>query len=39
MTLWRNSRLKLTDVEGGANVGVLLYNPATCSSATTCPTR
>jgi uncharacterized protein len=27
MMLWRNSRLKLTDVEGGANVGMLFYNP------------
>jgi urea carboxylase-associated protein 2 len=27
MVLWRNSRLKLTDVEGGANVGTLFYNP------------
>lgn len=27
MLLWRNSRLKLTDVEGGANVGMLFYNP------------
>ena len=27
MVLWRNSRLKLTDVEGGANVGMLFYNP------------
>ena len=27
MMLWRNSRLKLTDIEGGANVGMLFYNP------------
>jgi urea carboxylase-associated protein 2 len=27
LMLWRNSRLKLTDVEGGANVGMLFYNP------------
>ena len=27
MTVWRNSRLKLTDVEGGANAGMLFYNP------------
>jgi len=27
MPLWRNSRLKLIDVEGGANVGILFYNP------------
>ena len=27
MMMWRNSRLKLTDVEGGANVGMLFYNP------------
>jgi uncharacterized protein len=27
MTLWRNSRLKLTDIEGGANAGMLFYNP------------
>ena len=27
MVLWRDSRLKLTDIEGGANVGMLLYNP------------
>jgi len=27
MTLARNSRLKLTDVEGGANVGMLFFNP------------
>lgn len=27
MVLRRNSRLKLTDVEGGANVGMLFYNP------------
>ena len=27
MMLWRNSRLKLTDVEGGANAGMLFYNP------------
>ena len=27
MVMWRNSRLKLTDVEGGANVGMLFYNP------------
>jgi hypothetical protein len=24
--LWRNNRLRLTDVEGGANVGMLLFN-------------
>jgi urea carboxylase-associated protein 2 len=27
MMLWRNSRLKLTDVEGGGNAGMLFYNP------------
>ena len=27
MMLWRNSRLRLTDLEGGANVGMLFYNP------------
>jgi urea carboxylase-associated protein 2 len=27
LLLWRNSRLKLTDLEGGANVGMLFYNP------------
>jgi uncharacterized protein len=27
MLLGRNNRLKLTDVEGGANVGMLFYNP------------
>ena len=27
MVMWRNSRLKLTDVDGGANVGMLFYNP------------
>lgn len=27
MMLWRNNRLKLTDIEGGANVGMLFYNP------------
>jgi uncharacterized protein len=27
MLLWRNSRLRLTDIEGGANVGMLFYNP------------
>jgi urea carboxylase-associated protein 2 len=27
MMLWRNSRLRLTDIEGGANVGMLFYNP------------
>jgi urea carboxylase-associated protein 2 len=27
MMMWRNSRLKLTDVEGGANAGMLFYNP------------
>jgi urea carboxylase-associated protein 2 len=27
LALWRNSRLRLTDVEGGANVGMLFYNP------------
>jgi len=25
--LWRTNRLRLTDVEGGANVGMLFYNP------------
>ena len=25
--LWRNNRLKLTDLEGGANVGMLFFNP------------
>jgi len=28
MLLRQNCRLKLTDVEGGANVGMLLYNPS-----------
>jgi len=27
MTMRRNQRLRLTDVEGGANVGMLFYNP------------
>ena len=27
MMMRRNSRLKLTDIEGGANVGMLFYNP------------
>jgi urea carboxylase-associated protein 2 len=27
MMLWRNNRLKLTDLEGGANVGMVFYNP------------
>ena len=27
MRVWRNSRLKLTDLDGGANVGMLFYNP------------
>jgi uncharacterized protein len=27
LLLWRNNRLKLTDVEGGANVGMVFYNP------------
>ena len=27
LVMWRNSRLKLTDLEGGANVGMLFYNP------------
>ncbi|HEY8275830.1 MAG TPA: urea amidolyase associated protein UAAP1 [Methyloceanibacter sp.] len=27
MLLWRNNRLKLTDVQGGANVGMIFYNP------------
>ena len=27
MVMWRNSRLKITDVDGGANVGMLFYNP------------
>jgi len=27
MMLPRNSRLRLTDVEGGANVGMLFFNP------------
>lgn len=25
--LWRNNRLKLTDLEGGANVGMIFFNP------------
>jgi urea carboxylase-associated protein 2 len=25
--LWRNNRLKLTDLDGGANVGMLFFNP------------
>jgi urea carboxylase-associated protein 2 len=25
--MWRDSRLKLTDIDGGANVGMLFYNP------------
>jgi urea carboxylase-associated protein 2 len=28
MTMRRNQRLRLADVEGGANVGMLFYNPA-----------
>ena len=27
LMLWRDSRLRLTDIEGGANVGMLFYNP------------
>jgi urea carboxylase-associated protein 2 len=27
LVLWRNSRLRLTDLEGGANAGMLFYNP------------
>ena len=27
MILWRNNRLRLTDLEGGANVGMLFFNP------------
>ena len=27
LVMWRNSRLKLTDIDGGANVGMLFYNP------------
>ena len=27
----RNTRLRLTDVEGGANIGMLFYNPQTVS--------
>jgi urea carboxylase-associated protein 2 len=27
LPLWRNSRLRLIDIEGGANVGMLFYNP------------
>ena len=27
LILWRNNRLRLTDLEGGANVGMLFYNP------------
>jgi uncharacterized protein len=27
MIVWRNNRLKLTDLEGGANVGMLFFNP------------
>jgi urea carboxylase-associated protein 2 len=27
LVLWRNDRLRLTDVDGGANVGMLFYNP------------
>jgi uncharacterized protein len=27
LLLWRNNRLKLTDLEGGANVGMLFFNP------------
>jgi urea carboxylase-associated protein 2 len=28
MILWRNNRLRLTDLEGGANVGMLFFNPS-----------
>ncbi len=38
LTMRRGTVLKLVDVEGGANVGMLFYNPANCSNATTCPT-
>ncbi len=31
--------LTLTDIEGGANVGMLFYNPEICWSATTRPIR
>jgi urea carboxylase-associated protein 2 len=27
LLLWRNNRLRLTDLEGGANVGMLFFNP------------
>ena len=27
LVMWRNSRLKLTDLDGGTNVGMLFYNP------------
>jgi urea carboxylase-associated protein 2 len=27
MFVWRNNGLKLTDIEGGANVGMVFYNP------------
>ena len=39
MVLGRNHRLRLTDLEGGANAGMLFYNPHNLSSATTRPTR
>ncbi len=27
LIMWRNNRLRLTDLEGGANVGMLFFNP------------
>ena len=29
--LGRNKRLKLIDLEGGANVGMVFFNPAQCA--------
>ena len=38
--LRRGQMLRLTDLEGGANVAALFYNAhENSSSATTCPTR
>ncbi len=35
----RNNLLRLTDIDGGANVGMLFYNPSPISRALQCPTR
>ena len=37
--LMRGTAVRVTDREGGANVGGIFYNFECPSSATTCPTR